>query len=35
LLEDLPYIERLFRFRRGLGYVEEVATGEVFNVGCR
>lgn len=30
LLEDLPYIERLFRFVRGVGYVESDQTGEVF-----
>lgn len=31
LLDDLPYIERLFYFRRGVGYVEAVQSGEVFN----
>ena len=30
LLEDLPYIERLFHFRRGVGYVEANHSGEVF-----
>ena len=30
LLEDLPYIERLFFYRRGVGYVEAEQTGEVF-----
>ena len=28
LLEELPYIERLFRFQRGVGYVECNSTGE-------
>lgn len=32
LLEDLPYIERLYYFRRGLGYIEAEQTGEVFNM---
>ncbi len=31
LLEELPYIERLFYFVRGSGYVEDEQTGEVFN----
>lgn len=30
LLDDLPYIERIYRFVRGVGYVEGAATGEVF-----
>jgi plasmid rolling circle replication initiator protein Rep len=30
LLEDLPYIERLFYFHRGVGYVGVTPTGEVF-----
>lgn len=30
LLDDLPYIERLFYFRRGVGYVEQQQTGEVM-----
>lgn len=32
LLEELPYIERLFYFRRGVGYVEAEQSGEVFNM---
>lgn len=32
LLEELPYIERLFYYRHGLGYVEQSQTGEVFNM---
>lgn len=32
LLEELPYIERLYYFQRGVGYVEGEQTGEVFNV---
>ena len=32
LLEELPYIERLYYFQRGVGYVESEQTGEVFNV---
>ena len=32
LLDELPYIERLFYFRRGFGYVEAEQTGEVFNM---
>ena len=32
LLEELPYIERLYYFQRGAGYVEAEQTGEVFNV---
>jgi hypothetical protein len=31
LLEELPYVERLFYFVRGSGYVEVEQTGEVFN----
>lgn len=31
LLEELPYVERLFYFVRGSGYVEGEQTGEVFN----
>jgi len=31
LLEDMPYIERLFFFKRGVGYVEAYQTGEVMN----
>lgn len=34
LLEDLPYIERLFRFVEGVGYVETGTTGEVRNVAA-
>lgn len=30
LLEELPYIERFFHYRRGVGYVESEQTGEVF-----
>ena len=30
LLEELPYIERLYYFQRGRGYVESEQTGEVF-----
>lgn len=29
LLEELPYVERLFMYRRGFGYVER-ETGEIF-----
>lgn len=29
LLDDLPYIERIYRFVRGVGYVEGEATGEI------
>lgn len=32
LLEELPYIERLYHFQRGVGYVESEQTGEVFNM---
>jgi hypothetical protein len=32
LLDELPYIERLFYFERGVGYVESGQTGEVFNM---
>jgi hypothetical protein len=32
LLEELPYIERLYYFQRGVGYVESEQTGEVFNM---
>lgn len=32
LLEELPYIERLFYYQRGVGYVESQQTGEVFNM---
>ena len=32
LLEELPYIERLFFYQRGVGYVEAAQTGEVFNM---
>lgn len=31
LLDDLPYIERLFYFQRGVGYVGIPPTGEVLN----
>jgi len=31
LLEDLPYIERIFRFVQGVGYVESEKTGEVYH----
>lgn len=34
LLDDLPYIERFFVFRRGVGYVEQEGTGEVFNIAA-
>lgn len=30
LLDDLPYIERIYRFVRGVGYVESAATGEIL-----
>ena len=30
LLEDLPYIERIFTYCRGVGYVEREQSGEVF-----
>lgn len=32
LLDELPYIERLFYYQRGVGYVEAEQTGEVFNL---
>lgn len=32
LLDELPYIERLYYFQRGVGYVESEQTGEVFNM---
>jgi hypothetical protein len=32
LLEELPYIERLYYFQRGVGYLEVEQSGEVFNV---
>lgn len=32
LLEELPYVERLFYFVRGSGYVEGEQAGEVFNM---
>jgi len=32
LLEELPYIERFFQYRRGVGYVESYQSGEVFNM---
>lgn len=32
LLEELPYIERLYYFQRGVGYVEFEHTGEVLNM---
>lgn len=32
LLDELPYIERLFYFHRGVGYVESEQTGEIFNL---
>jgi hypothetical protein len=32
LLEELPYIERMFYFVRGKGYVEKECTGEVHNM---
>lgn len=31
LLEDLPYIDRMFRFVQGVGYVETGTTGEILN----
>lgn len=31
LLEDLPYIERMFSFVQGVGYVETGTTGEIHN----
>lgn len=31
LIEELPYIERLFHFVRGMGYVE-ASTGEIYRV---
>lgn len=31
LIDDLPYIEHLYRFCRGVGYVEQEGTGEIFN----
>lgn len=31
LLEDLPYIERMFSFVQGVGYVETGTTGEIIN----
>lgn len=34
LLEDLPYIERLFTFIEGRGYVETGTTGEVQNLAA-
>lgn len=34
LLEDLPYIRRLFTFMGEAGYVELEQTGEVFNVAA-
>lgn len=34
LLDDLPYIERFFVFRRGVGYVEQEGTGEVCNIAA-
>lgn len=33
LLKELPYIERMFRFVPGAGYLEHDSTGEVFNLG--
>ena len=32
LLEELPYIERFFRYVAGVGYVESPQTGEVHNL---
>lgn len=32
LLEELPYIERLFYYQRGVGYVESDHTGVVYNL---
>lgn len=34
LLDDLPYIDRLFSFVAGLGYVETGTTGEVRNLAA-
>jgi hypothetical protein len=34
LLEDLPYIRRLFTFQGEVGFVEGYQTGEVFNVAA-
>lgn len=31
LLDDLPYIERMFKFVQGVGYVETGTTGEIHN----
>ena len=32
LLEELPYIERIFRYVQGKGYIEGFQTGEVHNL---
>lgn len=32
LLEELPYIERFYRYVKGIGYVEEGMTGEIKNM---
>lgn len=32
LLDELPYIERFFRYVSGVGYVEDAGTGEVHNM---
>jgi len=34
LLEDLPYIERLFSFVDGKGYIETGTTGEIHNLAA-
>jgi hypothetical protein len=32
LIDDLPYIERMFHFVQGVGYVEHGSTGEIHNL---
>lgn len=34
LLDDLPYIERMFQFVQGVGYVETGTTGEIHNLAA-
>lgn len=34
LLEELPYIERMFSFVQGVGYVETGTTGEIHNLAA-
>ena len=31
MLDELPYIERMFFYARGIGYIERGTTGEVLN----